>query len=142
MKLREIMTSDVTFVSPEVMIREVAKLMEQNDIGAVPVCENNRIVGIITDRDICLRIVANGVNPAECTARDIMTEPIVWCYDDCEIDEAARLMETRQVRRLVVVDREKRLCGIVALGDVATRANERLAGEALEKISEPSHPIH
>jgi len=142
MKLKDIMTTDVLFVASDTPIRDVARKMEQNDIGAVPVCDGQKVLGIITDRDIAIRVVGRGLSPQECTVADIMSSPIVWCYEDCEVEEAARLMETRQIRRLIVVDRQKKLVGVLALGDVATRANEKIAGEALEKISEPPHPIH
>lgn len=142
MKLKDIMTTDVLVVTPETPIRDVARKMEQNDIGAVPVCDGQKIMGMVTDRDICIKVVGHGVNPEECRVNEVMTSPPVWCYEDCEVDEAARLMETRQIRRLIVVDRDKKLVGVVALGDVATRANQTVAAEALEKISEPSHPIH
>lgn len=142
MKLKDIMTTDVMVVSPETPIRDVALKMEQANIGALPVCDGNRILGFITDRDICLKVVGRGLTPEEAKVSEIMTSPVVWCYEDCEVDEAARLMETRQIRRLVVINRDKKLVGVVALGDVATRANQKIAGEALEKISEPQHPIH
>ncbi|MGE3683287.1 MAG: CBS domain-containing protein [Bdellovibrionales bacterium] len=142
MKLKDIMTTDVLVIAPDTTAREAARQMDQHDIGAVPVCDGQRILGMITDRDIAIQVVARGENPDDVRAADIMTTPVVWCFEDCDIDEAARLMETRQIRRLVVVDREKKLVGVVALGDLATRVNEQLAGEALEKISEPTHPMH
>jgi CBS domain-containing protein len=97
---------------------------------------------MVTDRDIALKVVGRGISPRDCVAADIMTSPIVWSYDDCDVQEAARLMESRQIRRLIVVSREEKLVGVVALGDVATRANQRIAGEALEKISEHTQPFH
>ena len=142
MKLKDIMTTDVLVVSPESNVVEAARLMERHGFGSVPVCDGGKILGIVTDRDLCLRVVGGGLNPNNCKVSEVMNGPIVWCYDDTEVDEATRLMETRQIRRLVVVDRDKKLVGVVALGDVATRANERIAGEALEKISEPAHPMH
>lgn len=142
MRVKDIMTKDVLVVSPDTYIAEVARQMESHDIGAVPVCTGRKVVGMVTDRDIALQVVGRGKDPADCKASDVMTSPVVWCYEEAELDEAARLMETRQIRRLIVVDREKKLVGVVALGDLATRANERVAGEALEKISEPTHPFH
>jgi CBS domain-containing protein len=142
MKLKDIMTTEVLFVAGDTPVAEVARKMEQNEIGAVPVCDGQKILGMVTDRDIALKVVGRGISPRECVASDIMTSPIVWCYDDCDVQEAARLMESRQIRRLIVVSREEKLVGVVALGDVATRANQRIAGEALEKISEHTQPLH
>jgi CBS domain-containing protein len=142
MKLKDIMTTEVLFVASDTPVAEVARKMEQNEIGAVPVCDGQKILGMVTDRDIALKVVGRGISPRDCVAADIMTSPIVWCYDDCDVQEAARLMESRQIRRLIVVSREEKLVGVVALGDVATRANQRIAGEALEKISEHTQPFH
>jgi CBS domain-containing protein len=141
-KLKDIMTTDVLVVPPERIVREVARQMEQHNIGAIPVCDGDRILGMVTDRDICLKVVAQGKDPDTCKAREVMSVPIVWCYEDTDVEEAIRLMETRQIRRLIVVDANKKLAGVVALGDVAVRANERIAGEALERISEATHPMH
>lgn len=142
MKLKDIMTTDVLFVASDTPIKDAARKMEQHDIGAIPVCDGQKVLGMVTDRDIAIKVVGRGISPEECTVADVMTSPIVWCYEDLDVEEAARLMETRQIRRIIVVDRNKRLAGVVALGDVATRANEQIAGEALEKISEPPHPLH
>ncbi len=142
MKLKDIMTTEVVVVSPQTTVRAIAKQMDTSNIGCIPVCDGQKILGVVTDRDICLKAVAQGIDPDQCTADRVMSKPAVWCFEDTDVDEAARLMETRQIRRLVVVDRNKNLVGMVALGDVATRANDRIAGEALEKISEPAHPMH
>src|SRR5688572_26219013 len=98
MKLKDIMTADVVVVPPDHSVRDVAKLMEQHNIGFIPVCDGERIAGTVTDRDICLKVVGEGKDPQTCKAREVMTAPIVWCYEDTEIEEAIRLMETRQIR--------------------------------------------
>jgi CBS domain-containing protein len=141
-KVKDIMTTDLYLTGPDAPVTEAARLMKDFDIGLVPVCRKQEVVGVVTDRDICIEVVAKGRVADRSRVEEIMSSPVVWCYDDTPVEEAARMMETRQVRRLIVIDRNKKLAGIVALGDVATRANERLAGEALEKISEPTHPIH
>lgn len=138
MKLRDIMTMQVEVVEPRATIQEVAQKMKEFDIGALPVCDGDRLQGMVTDRDIVLGVVARGEDPRQVTAADVMTSPIVYAFDDDDVEDAARLMEVKQIRRLVVLDRNKRMVGIVALGDIATKSSESLAAEALEQISEPS----
>lgn len=142
MKLKDIMTKDVCVVSPETPVREVALRMRQQDVGAIPVCVGRQLEGMITDRDLVLNVVAEGKDADQCFARDVMTSPVIWCFEDSEVSEAGRLMESHQLRRLAVVDREKNLVGIVALGDLATRVLDQIAAPALEKISEPTHAVH
>ena len=139
MKVREIMTSDVRCISPETTLTEAAKLMREQDVGALPICDHDRLAGMITDRDIAVRGVAHGVDPQITRVRAAMTPGIVFIYEDQDADEAARLFETKQIRRLPVLNREKRLVGIVSLGDLAINAGIGLGGEALKEVSEPSH---
>lgn len=104
----------------------------------LPVCDNDRLVGSITDRDITVRAIANDLDPRATTVRSIMTREVVYCYDNQDTKEAARLMEENQIRRLPVLSQSKRLVGILSLGDLAVRTGElNLAGEVLERISEP-----
>ena len=113
--------------------------MKSLDVGMLPVCDNDRLAGAITDRDIVIRAVATGCNPDATSVREVMTKELFYCFDDEDIVEAAQLMEERQIRRLPVLNRNKRLVGIVSLGDVAVRTrHEQLAGEVLESISEPT----
>jgi CBS domain-containing protein len=108
-------------------------------MGMFPVCENDRLAGTITDRDIVIRAVAAGCNPDATPVREVMTKDLFYCFDDEDIVEAAQLMEERQIRRLPVLNRNKRLVGIVSLGDLAVRTHhDRLAGEVLESVSEPT----
>jgi CBS domain-containing protein len=137
-KLKEVMSKDVICLSPESSLREVAQKMKELDVGSIPICENDKLVGMITDRDIVLKTLADTMNPDSAKAREVMTSPVVYCFDDQDIGEASRIMEVKQIRRLLVLNRDRRLVGIVSLGDLSVRGgNEELAGETLEKISEP-----
>jgi CBS domain-containing protein len=122
-------------------LQAAAERMKTLDVGTLPVCENDRLVGMITDRDITTRAVAQGFGGTVGCARDVMTPDVVYCFADQDVAEAARLMQNHQIRRLVVLNRDKRLVGIVSLGDLAVDAgDEQLAGETLEKVSEPALP--
>ena len=135
MQVREIMTSDVRLTSPEDSIRDVAKIMRDDDIGSLPVASGDRLVGYVTDRDIVIRGLADGRGP-DTKVQEVMTDKILYCFDDDDIDEVAANMAENQVRRLPVLTREKRLCGIVALADIATMGDEESAEDALEEISQ------
>jgi CBS domain-containing protein len=138
MQLRDLMTRGVEEIPPQATLREAAQKMKSLDIGALPVCENDKLVGMITDRDIAVRAVAAGQDPNRATVRDAMTEQLFYCYEDEDVEKAAKLMEEKQVRRLPVFDHQMRVCGIISLGDIATRAHDdRLSGEVLEQVSEP-----
>jgi CBS domain-containing protein len=137
MKVREAMTRDVRLVKPDQPIREAAKLMGELDIGALPVEENDRLVGMITDRDIAVRAVAVG-RGADTPIRDVMSGEIKYCYEDQTVDEVTQNMGELRIRRLPVLNREKRLVGILSLGDLAIDETARdEAGEALGGISRP-----
>lgn len=137
MKVSECMTRDVRIASPGETIRQAAQRMAQLDAGALPVGDNDRLVGMITDRDIAVRAVAGGKSP-DTPIRDIMSTDVCYCFDDQDIDEVAVNMADIQVRRLPVVDRNKRLVGILALGDIAQAdKQDKPAAEALCGISEP-----
>ena len=137
MKVREAMTRDVRLVRPDQPIREAAKLMGELDIGALPVEENDRLVGIITDRDIAVRAVAAG-RGADTPIRDVMSGEIKYCYEDQTVDEVTQNMGELRIRRLPVLNRDKRLVGILSLGDLAIDETARdEAGEALGGISRP-----
>ena len=137
MRVAEAMTRDVRVASPDQSLIDVAKLMAECDCGAIPVGENDRLVGMITDRDIVVRALAKGKDGA-CKVRDIMSHEVKYCYDDDDLTKVARNMADIQVRRLPVVDHDKRLVGIVALGDIATTEGKKPAGEAIAGISEPA----
>jgi CBS domain-containing protein len=137
MKVSECMTRDVRIANPGETIRQAAQTMAQLDAGALPVGENDRLVGMITDRDIAVRAVAGGKSP-DTPIRDVMSTDVCYCFDDQDIEDVAINMADIQVRRLPVVDRNKRLVGILALGDIAQADNQdKPAAEALCGISEP-----
>ncbi|HEY8516543.1 MAG TPA: CBS domain-containing protein [Candidatus Binatia bacterium] len=141
MQVKQVMTSDVDVVGPDDVIREAAMKMRSLDVGAIPVCDGDRLCGMLTDRDITIRAVAEGRDAAGTPVRDVMTPNIVYVLETQDTDEAARLMEERQVRRLPVLNAKKRLVGIVSLGDLAvgTRDTERI-GQTLEEVSAPAEP--
>lgn len=137
-QLRELMTRDVKVITPDMTIGDAAKKMRDGNFGMMPVEENDRMVGTISDRDIVIRAVAEGMDFST-KVRDVMSKGIAWAYEDETVEEAAKIMSERQVRRLPVVNRDKRLVGIVALGDIAVERSEmEPAAEALSEISKPS----
>ncbi len=141
MHLREIMTPSVETVRPDSPLREAAQKMKSLDVGSLPVCDNRKLLGILTDRDITIRAVAEGRDPAATKVKDTMTPELIYCFDDQSLEEAAQLMERHQIRRLPILDRSHDLVGIVSLGDLAVRnRNDRLSGEVLEEVSEPGRP--
>jgi len=138
MHVREVMTRQVECTRPDATLQEVAQRMKVLDAGAMPVCDDDRLVGMITDRDITIRATAAGRVPAAATVREAMTPELIYCYDDEDVAEAVRLMREKQVRRLVVLNRDKRLAGIVSLGDLAVEiGGGRTVGDTLEAVSEP-----
>jgi CBS domain-containing protein len=136
-KLEDIMSLDVQVISPDATVRQAAQKMREGDFGMMPVAENDRMIGAISDRDIAIRVIAEGRGP-DTKVRDVMSEGIAWAYQDESVDHAAEVMSELQVRRLAVVNRRKRLVGIVALGDFAVEsADLEPAAEALAEISQP-----
>src|SRR5687768_819517 len=139
MQLKDVMTRDVEVIQPDATLQQAAEKMEELDVGPLPVCDGNRLVGMLTDRDITVRATSMGQDPNATRVRDVMTRDVVYCFEDQDVREAARVMEAKQIRRLVVLDQDKRLVGIVSLGDLAVdTGDERLSGEILERVSEPA----
>ena len=136
MKVSDAMSRDVAVASPTESIRNAAKVMAKIDAGSLPVGENDRLVGMITDRDIAIRAVAQGKSPTT-KVRDIMSEEVLYCYDDQDLDEVAQNMSEMKIRRLPVVNREKRLVGIISLGDLARNEDNGTTGETISHICEP-----
>ena len=139
MRIADVMTRDVRVVQPDRTVREAARLMDELNVGVLPVCDGRRLVGMVTDRDITVRSTAAGLAPDQSYVRDVMTEDVEWCFDTDDVDQVVETMSRLQVRRIPVVDRSKRLVGIVALGDLATDSEEQ-ASRALRRISTPSEP--
>ena len=136
-KLKDLMSRDVEVISPDAPIKEAAQQMRKGNFGLMPVGENDRMIGAISDRDIAIRAVADGKGPTA-KVRDVMSEGIVWAYEDDSVDVAVKLMSDKQIRRLPVVNASKRLVGIIALGDLAVlKSDVEAAGEALSEISKP-----
>ncbi len=139
MHVKDIMTREVEVVSPEATLQEAARILKTHNIGSVPVCDGSRLQGMITDRDIAIRAVAEGRDPFVTLVRDVMTSEVVYGMESQSIEDAARIMEQKQIRRLVILNEEKNLVGIVSLGDLATEGENRsLSGETLEGISQPA----
>jgi CBS domain-containing protein len=137
-QLKDLMSRDVKVISPDMTIGEAAKKMRDGDFGMMPVGEDDRMIGTISDRDIAIRAVAEG-KEAGTKVRDVMSEGIIWVYEDDSVEQVATIMSKHQVRRLPVVNRDKRLVGIVALGDFAVESSEiQPAAKALSEISKPS----
>jgi len=136
MKIHEIMSRDVSLVSPDTPIREAARRMRDENIGALPVGDDDRLTGMITDRDIVVRGVAGGELNKDSTVGGIMSGELLYCFDDDDVDRAAGVMAEHQVRRLPIVNRDKRLVGIVALADIG-RSDGEIARTALGGISRP-----
>jgi CBS domain-containing protein len=141
MRLGEVMTTDVEVIGSNARLKEAAAKMKDLDIGLIPVCEGDELKGRLTDRDITVRATAEGRSPSKTKVSDIMSKEIAYCFEDQEIEEAMSLMEARQIRRLPILNRAKRLVGIVSLGDLAVEAWQNvLLGETLKEISCPAVP--
>ena len=134
MKVSKCMTRDVHLVSPTQTIRDAARMMAELDAGALPVQQDDRLVGMITDRDIAVRAVAQGKSP-DSPVRDVMSREVLYCFDDQEIEDVARNMGEVKVRRLPVVNRDKRLVGIISIGDLALKEEQTLTGSTIARIS-------
>jgi CBS domain-containing protein len=135
--VQEVMTRPAEIIDPNTTIRDVARKMRADNIGALPVGENDRLIGMVTDRDIVVRAVAEERAPGNTTVREVMSERVYFCLEDDDLEKAAKVMARHQVRRLPVLNRDKRLVGVVALADLAR--NEIDAAEtALEGVSEPT----
>ncbi len=141
MQVNAFMTQPVDTLPPDATVQEAAQRMRTLDVGFLPTCDGERVVGLVTDRDIAIRAAADDRPARQTHLREIMTPEIIYCYEDQDAEDAARLMSDRQVRRLLVLNRRKRLVGVVSLGDLAVDTkDDRLSGRVLERVSEPSHP--
>lgn len=139
MKVKQVMHEGVQWVAPTTSLRELARLMRQHDIGCIPVGENDRLVGMVTDRDIVCRGLADGVDPDTLTARDVMTKGISFCREDQPLDDAVRIMEEKKIRRLPVIDGRKRMVGMLSLGDVSSTGSRDLSGHVLQFVAAHHH---
>ena len=135
MQVREIMHKGVEWVAPNTPVAVLAKKMSDRDIGAIPVGENDRLIGMVTDRDIAVRAVGNGKDVSKLTARDVMTSGVIYCRDTEDVDDAARVMESKQIRRLPVINGNKRMVGMLSLGDISHAASLNTAGEVIRAVA-------
>ena len=133
-KVSEVMTKNVHLLRPDQTIREAAQKMSEQDVGVLPIADRDRLVGIVTDRDIAIRAVAEG-RDANTKVREVMSTEVKYCFEDEELDHVAKNMGQIQMRRLPVMNRRKRLVGILSLGDLATKGDRGQAGEALQGVS-------
>ena len=138
MQLRDVMTKPAQYVSPSTPIGEAASVMRAKDIGMLLVTDNEKLVGTVTDRDIVIRGLAKGLDPRVAETKDVMTDRMLYCFDDQDTEDAAKVMQDSQVRRLAILDRNKKLVGVVSLGDLAVRSNdETLSGEVMKQVAAP-----
>ncbi|WII73491.1 CBS domain-containing protein [Bdellovibrio sp. 22V] len=137
MQVREIMHPDAKVLNFKHSVAEAAQLMESEDCGSIPVEKDDKMIGMVTDRDIAIRVVAHGKDPRSTKVEDIMSPGISYCFDDEDVSEVSRKMSSKQIRRLPVVDRNKRLVGMVSIGDIATKAGSaRISHDTLQSVSE------
>ncbi|OLD57764.1 MAG: CBS domain-containing protein [Acidobacteria bacterium] len=137
MKVSEIMTRHVECINLDTSVKDAAEKMKSLDIGFLPICENDRLTGTITDRDITIRVVADGLNPRSVKARDVMTPNAFYCLEDQDIEEVGRRMQETEVKRMLILNRDHKLVGVVSLGDLSRASGvQQLAGETLKQISE------
>jgi CBS domain-containing protein len=140
MQVKEVMTENPQVVRPQATLKETAEIMKSLDVGVVPVCDNDRLVGMVTDRDIVIRAEAQGSDPMATEVSQAMTPGVTFCFEEDDLDSAVKLMEEKQIRRLPVLNAQHRLVGILSLGDLAVSGDQRVAGEVLERVSEPAKP--
>ena len=140
MKLSEIMTREVEIIQPDDTLHTAAQKMRDRDIGFLPVCDGESLMGVLSDRDITIRALANGMDINVMLGRDLMTTPAIYCFDDQDVTEAAKIMEENQIRRLVVLNRDdKRLVGVISLGDLARKGITDISGRVLQRVSKPEN---
>ena len=131
MLVKDIMTPHAEWIRADASLREVARTMRDKDIGCLPVGDNDKLIGMITDRDICCRAVAQGLDPTACKAKEVMSKGITWCYDDQTDAEALALMEQKQIHHLPVLSRKKRIVGVITLSDLALRSPQALTKDLM-----------
>lgn len=139
MKVADLMTPDPQTIGPDESLRRAAELMDELDVGVLPVCDGERLVGIVTDRDITVRATAAGLSPDSGKVGDVMTADLSWCFEDEDSSIAERLMRRTQIRRLPVLNVHRRLVGVISLGDLAAKGAGDV-GDTLDVISQPSQP--
>lgn len=134
------MTPDATWVSTDTTLTEAARLMQELNVGALPVVDDEELAGLITDRDIVVRAIAQGRNPSNTNVHEAMSSGLLYIYEDQEADEAAKMMELHSIRRLPVLNRDRKLAGMISLGDLAVETEPDVSGEILRHVSSPASP--
>lgn len=143
MQVKEVMSKKPTFLPPTSNLKEAAEKMQQLDCGFIPVGENDKLIGTVTDRDIILRATAKGKDPSKTPLRDVMSKHVEWCFENDDLDKATKHMEEKQIHRLIVLNDKKRMTGILSLGDIARKSHDdELCAEAVERILEDKKRIH
>lgn len=136
MEISKAMHRNADWASADTPVSEIAKMMEKDDIGAVPIGRDDKLVGMLTDRDIAVRVVAKGLDPAKVPAESVMTKGIVWCRTTETVEDAIHLMDQKKIRRLPVIDEHKRMVGMLSLGDIAHSVGRELSGEILHAVAD------
>ena len=141
MQVKDIMTRDVEFARRDTLVTEAAELMRTHDIGMLPVWDNDQLLGTVTDRDITIRSTADSLHPELVRCQDVMTPDVVFCFEDQEVTDAAEIMRDHKIRRLPVLNRQRRLVGIISIGDIAVGTGDtKLVGVAVQEVSTPDAP--
>lgn len=135
LKVKQAMHKGAVWREPSVTVAQLSQVMAAEDIGAIPIGENDRLIGMVTDRDIVLRAFEAGGNSSKVTAGDVMSEGIIYCQEEESVEDAIRLMEKKQVRRLPVINAKKRLVGMLSLGDISQAVHQSLSGELVKSVS-------
>ncbi|HSD93397.1 MAG TPA: CBS domain-containing protein [Methyloceanibacter sp.] len=135
MKIREMMHKGAEYVAPNAKLQVIAKKMRDYDIGSIPVCQGGKLIGMVTDRDIAIRALANGKDVSKLEAKDVMSEDVIFCNDDEQAEDAIRIMEDNMIRRLPVLDESKKLVGMVSLGDISHALSQNLTGEVTRAVT-------
>lgn len=138
LKVKDVMTKEAIWVTPQTSLREAANKMKTGDIGALPVCDGEKLIGFVTDRDIVIRSIAKGKDPNTVTISEVMSPEIDYCLENEDINKIAQRMERKKIRRLPVISHDKKLVGMISLGDLATRRAQKAACEILERVSAPN----
>lgn len=135
MQVKDMMHKGVTCLSPDATVKAIAMKMKELDVGAIPIAKDGQLAGMITDRDIAIRCVANGKDLSKITAKDVMTSGVVCCRDTEKVEDAVRIMESKKIRRLPVLDEAKRMVGMVSLGDISHALSQDITGEVTKAVS-------
>ncbi|GAA4644050.1 CBS domain-containing protein [Pontixanthobacter gangjinensis] len=135
MKVRDAMHENAVWIAPDMQLPDIAKIMREQDVGALPVGENDKLIGMVTDRDVVVRGFDEARDPIHLTARDVMSEPILFCSEEADLEQAAHLMEKHKVRRLPVISEARRMVGMLSIGDLAAASSPALCNETMQAVS-------